>query len=585
MSRNLSRSFFLALVGASVLVGAQDAAAAETTATAGPPNIAGQELGLPSAPPEVRLLSVDDRSVFLQWDASTDVLGIKDYDVYQDGVKVKTVTTPQSSVTGLRSETAYSFQVRANAVDGRTSELSPALAVTTEEPRWASATYTCKIGPFGTRTVRVAIEPTFPRKLAANQSVAATNAGMRIEFDSVLADLLSEAVTLETGDQPLFNRFRFEQTGSSTESGRTFEAPVTVPPTPIVPGSELQLNATAAMPSISAPAAGIYLFGDLVLQLIARDENGDAFRLDIPGIDGGGIDSDPNTFEMRCSAPPVIFEGPMLAWVLWDDSDVLPPTKPINLTGTATTSTVNLSWGASTDNVGVVGYDVYQGDRKVARVTGTTATVSGLVQGTAYGFRVVAVDAAGGQTSSDPIMVSTQFPVPPPPPPFFLNTLAGSATLKTLTKGTLPLKGSLRANLSLATGSFSADLTLADTQGRLTALGFLPVTAKIGFVPSGKTTGTLLDGVLSSNSKVRIKVKEVKLFGSIPLAGGNNCQTKSLSDINLRSTGAFTVQQGGNLAGTFAISDLNGCGVLNGLVSPLTAGSGNTITLKLTPAA
>ena len=172
----------------------------------------------------------------------------------------------------------------------------------------------------------------------------------------------------------------------------------------------------------------------------------------------------------------------------------------------------------------------------------------------------------------------------PPGPVKYGYALKGSTQLKTLTKGTLQLSGSIAAELTLATGAFTADLRLADTSGRLIAAGFLPVTAKVGFAPSGKTTGSLVDGVLKTSSKVRIKVKEVKLFGAIPLAGGNNCQTKQLSDINLTSTqDEFSPLVGGPIAGTYKISDLNGCGPLNGLVSPLTAGGGNTISLDLTP--
>jgi hypothetical protein len=85
---------------------------------------------------------------------------------------------------------------------------------------------------------------------------------------------------------------------------------------------------------------------------------------------------------------------------------------------------------------------------------------------------------------------------------------------------------------------------------------------------------------------VRIKVKSVKAFGAIPLVSGNTCQTKSLSTINLASTDSFDpTGTGGTLAGTYAISDLNGCGPLQGLVSPITAGAGNTISVKLTPKA
>ncbi|WP_412761641.1 fibronectin type III domain-containing protein, partial [Paenibacillus chibensis] len=77
-------------------------------------------------------------------------------------------------------------------------------------------------------------------------------------------------------------------------------------------------------------------------------------------------------------------------------SDTQAPTMPTNLTVTGvTTSSVSLSWTASTDNVGVTGYNVYQGTTQVMTVTGTTATVTGLAAGTAYTFKVAAKDAAG----------------------------------------------------------------------------------------------------------------------------------------------------------------------------------------------
>ncbi|MDO9352784.1 MAG: hypothetical protein Q7T55_03765 [Solirubrobacteraceae bacterium] len=68
----------------------------------------------------------------------------------------------------------------------------------------------------------------------------------------------------------------------------------------------------------------------------------------------------------------------------------------------------------------------------------------------------------------------------------------------------------------------------------------------------------------------------------IELAGGANCQAKQISSINLRSTQEeFLPTEGGPIAGTFSISDLTGCGFLNNLVSPLTAGGGNAIALNL----
>src|SRR5215471_6890345 len=77
-------------------------------------------------------------------------------------------------------------------------------------------------------------------------------------------------------------------------------------------------------------------------------------------------------------------------------ADKTPPSAPTNLTSPSKTSTsVSLAWMASTDNVGVTGYQVFRGTTQVATSTGTSATVSGLAPSTTYSFTVRATDAAG----------------------------------------------------------------------------------------------------------------------------------------------------------------------------------------------
>ncbi|MGW0798529.1 carbohydrate binding domain-containing protein [Streptomyces sp. NPDC002692] len=90
-------------------------------------------------------------------------------------------------------------------------------------------------------------------------------------------------------------------------------------------------------------------------------------------------------------------------------SDTQAPTAPTNLTSTGkTSSTVSLSWGASSDNVGVSGYDVYSGSNQVLSVSGTSATVGGLSPSTAYTFTVKARDAAGNTSAaSNSVSVTT----------------------------------------------------------------------------------------------------------------------------------------------------------------------------------
>ncbi|QMU74016.1 glycoside hydrolase [Streptacidiphilus sp. P02-A3a] len=89
--------------------------------------------------------------------------------------------------------------------------------------------------------------------------------------------------------------------------------------------------------------------------------------------------------------------------------DTTPPSVPTGLTVTGTTSgSVSLSWTASTDNVGVTGYDVYRGSTKVATVTsGTTYTDTGLTAATAYSYTVDARDAAGNVSAASAAVTAT----------------------------------------------------------------------------------------------------------------------------------------------------------------------------------
>ncbi|MGH2667307.1 reprolysin-like metallopeptidase [Flavobacterium sp.] len=89
--------------------------------------------------------------------------------------------------------------------------------------------------------------------------------------------------------------------------------------------------------------------------------------------------------------------------------DVTPPSAPTSLAASGTTSSsTNLSWTASTDNVAVTGYDVYQGGVFKANVATTSYTVTGLTASTAYSFYVIARDAAGNSsTASNTVNVTT----------------------------------------------------------------------------------------------------------------------------------------------------------------------------------
>jgi chitodextrinase len=76
--------------------------------------------------------------------------------------------------------------------------------------------------------------------------------------------------------------------------------------------------------------------------------------------------------------------------------DTQAPSAPANLRSTGQTPTsVSLAWDASSDNVGVAGYEVYADGSKISVGTNTGATVTGLAENAPHTFTVVALDAAG----------------------------------------------------------------------------------------------------------------------------------------------------------------------------------------------
>ena len=81
--------------------------------------------------------------------------------------------------------------------------------------------------------------------------------------------------------------------------------------------------------------------------------------------------------------------------------DQTPPSIPQNLTaGAATSTTIPLTWNASTDNVAVTGYNVLRNAIKVQTQAGTAFTDTALTPNTPYTYTVTAFDAAGNV--SDP---------------------------------------------------------------------------------------------------------------------------------------------------------------------------------------
>ncbi|MBL6444977.1 M4 family metallopeptidase [Fulvivirga sp. 29W222] len=89
-------------------------------------------------------------------------------------------------------------------------------------------------------------------------------------------------------------------------------------------------------------------------------------------------------------------------------ADTEAPTAPGSLVASGiTSSSATLTWNASTDNVGVTGYDVYLGGSLVNSTTSTSYNLTGLAATTSYTASVRAKDAAGNTSTASTVTFTT----------------------------------------------------------------------------------------------------------------------------------------------------------------------------------
>jgi chitodextrinase len=87
--------------------------------------------------------------------------------------------------------------------------------------------------------------------------------------------------------------------------------------------------------------------------------------------------------------------------------DTSPPSTPVASATAANATSVSLTWTASTDNVGVKGYDLYRNSVKVGTTADTRYTFGSLVCATSYTLGIEAFDAAGNRSTRASLVAAT----------------------------------------------------------------------------------------------------------------------------------------------------------------------------------
>lgn len=89
-------------------------------------------------------------------------------------------------------------------------------------------------------------------------------------------------------------------------------------------------------------------------------------------------------------------------------ADNIPPSAPTNLISSNITSTsFTISWTGSTDNVGVVGYEIYSNGTKIGDSINTTFDISGLTKLTSYNISIKAKDEIGNLSDFSQVLSVT----------------------------------------------------------------------------------------------------------------------------------------------------------------------------------
>ncbi len=379
---------------------------------------------VPTVPQNLTVSDITQTTADLNWEASTDSLGVVAYKVFQDTTLLATVLNTKFQATELSPGAEYSFFVSAIDKANNESVASKALTFTTE-----TETYTVS---------RDTIPPTRPMDLIVLDSTQTTVGlswatatdsigvvGYKVFKDSIVIDTIQEtqyeAIELNPGTIHSFAVSAFdaaanESTLSEALSVTTLDkASVeqdTIAPTrpenfaaTDVNPDNITLNWDAAIDSIGV--VGYRVFQDGIVQDTVTETQFQAVELTpattynftISALDAAENESDLS----ELVSATTLEEVPVA-------QDTIAPTVPANLTTSEINLTsITLNWDAATDSIGVVGYRVFQDGTLQEVVTETQFQAAELTSGTAYNFTVLAFDAAENESAlSTSLSVTTE---------------------------------------------------------------------------------------------------------------------------------------------------------------------------------
>ena len=237
-------------------------------------------------------------------------------------------------------------------------------------------------------------------------------------------------------------------------------------------------------------------------------------------------------------------------------TDTTAPSVPTGLTvGTVTSTSVALSWNASTDNAGgsgMAGYDVYRGTTLIGSPTGTSFTATGLSPATAYSFTVRAKDVAGNVSAASSAATATtetgtvtDTTAPSVPTGLTVGTVTSTSVALSWNASTDNAGGSGMAGYDVYRGT---TLIGSPTGTSFTATGLSPATAYSFTVRAKDVAGN----VSAASSAATATTQSTQTGGTCQVTYQASSWNNGLSaNIKVKNTGTSALS-GWTLAFTFA---------------------------------
>jgi len=360
----------------------------------------------PSTPGPVQVNAITDTGAALSWAASSDNVGVVGYEVTAAGRTVST-GAPSLTLSGLAPQTAYTVSVRAYDAAGNRSAASTGSFTTGATP--------CA-GPCG---------GPLPAGWS-HQDVGTPTPGTASHDNGVFTTVANGADIWGTQDSFHFVHRALTGDGQITARVTALQATDAWAKAGVMMRATLGANSVNAMMAVTA-ANGTAFQRRVTAGGTSSHTGGPAgaapvwVRLVRSGsLFSGYTSTDGSSWALVGSEtlpmPTTVYVGlahtSHRAGVLGQATfagvavaaqaapDTQAPTTPGPVEATAiTTTSATLSWGASTDNVGVTGYEVTVGWNTIS-TTGTTLQLTALVPGDTYSVSVRALDAAGNRSAA-----------------------------------------------------------------------------------------------------------------------------------------------------------------------------------------